>query len=563
MAIIDEEVVSVAGEDIDGKVTIVELHGNIYLTATQPKGQGKPVTMKAVQRELTGRKLYNVDYKKISQALEDSGEVVKIGELSSEAPLNSKMPSKKKRAKKVAGIIKETVTRRMREKFKITLSDDRMKAYLQVDSFATEDNREKFSYIIEQLNKKKVVYGIDKERIVELIKNDIYSEPVLVAEGKPAIEGHDAELIYEFSPDINVTPEVVQDGNIEYYYLNEAQSVEKEQVLVRRKPFIPGTSGIDVRGKRIQHNKRGIDISLPQGKNTVISEDGTELLAATDGYLFISEKLVNVERERMIIKGDVTKEEIGNVSFTGDVTIMGDVLPETKVSVTGDVELLGVVHKAEIESRKGNVTIREGAYETNINAGGYVKTGPAEHCYINAKKDVLAAGALLDCVVMAEGKIIVDGEEDIVGGEIYAGLSIQCNNLGSPKSPPTKVVIVNSIPLVKEIYSITQNLSLLSKQLHTGIEENLLMDKMKKYVSQKERLEKLKKEQGEKEKVAALVSAKDKVILVKGKIYKGVEIQIENAHTLIEKTMEIRNIENVITLANVDGSIVRRKVLVI
>ena len=69
---------------------------------------------------------------------------------------------------------------------------------------------------------------------------------------------------------------------------------------MRRKPFIPGTSGIDVRGKRIQHNKRGIDISLPQGKNTVISEDGTELLAATDSYLFISEKLVNVERERMI-----------------------------------------------------------------------------------------------------------------------------------------------------------------------------------------------------------------------------------------------------------------------
>ena len=557
MAIIDEDVVSVADEDVDGKVTIVELHGNIYLV-TQPGRQGKPVTMKAVQRELAGRKLYNVDYKKISQALENIGEVVKIGELSSEAPLNSKMPSKEKRAKKVTGIIE-----RMRDKIKITLSDDRMKAYLQMDSFATEDNREKFSYIIEQLDKKKVVYGIDKEKIVKLIKNDIYSKPVLVAEGKPVIEGRDAELIYEFSPDINVTPEVVQDGNIEYYYLNKAQSVEKDQILVRRKPFILGTSGIDVRGKRIQHNKRGIDISLPQGKNTVISEGGTELLAATDGYLFISEKLVNVERERMIIKGDVTKEEIGNVSFTGDVTIMGDVLPETKVSVTGDVELLGVVHKAEIESRKGNVTIREGAYETNINAGGYVKTGPAEHCYINTKKDVLAAGALLDCVVMAEGKIIVDGEEDIVGGEIYAGLSIQCNNLGSPKSPPTKVVIVNSIPLVKEIYSVAQNLSLLSKQLHTSIEENLLMDKMKKYISQKERLEDLKKEQEEKEKVAALASAKDKVILVKGKIYKGVEIQIENAHTFIEKTMEIRNIENVITLANVDGSVVRRKVLVI
>ena len=40
------------------------------------------------------------------------------------------------------------------------------------------------------------------------------------------------------------------------------------------------------------------------------------------------------------------------------------------------------------------------------------------------------------------------------------------------------------------------------------------MDKMKKYISQKERLEDLKKEQEEKEKVAALASAKDKVILV-------------------------------------------------
>ncbi len=551
----------VVDEDIDGKITVTELHGNIYLTITQPGGQGKPVTMNKVEQELADRNLYDVvDYEKIKQALDSNGEFVKIGQLS------SKMPPKEERAKKkITGIIKGVATRKAGDKIEVTLSDDHMKAYIRVDSLAEGEEIKKLSRIIERLKKKKVVYGINRRKIIELIRKELYSKQILVAEGRPVVEGRYAELIYEFSPDINVTSEVVQDGNIEYYRLNKAQYVEKDQVLVRKKQGISGMAGIDVQGRRIQCNKKGTDTSLPQGKNTVISENGTELLAAVDGYLFISEGTVSVERERMIIKGDVAKEETGDVSFTGDVTIIGDVLPETRISATGDVEILGVAHKAEIESQQGNVIIHERGYEVNIDADGDVKIKMAEHCHINARKGVLVTEYLLDCVVMAEGKVIVDGEEGIVGGEVYAGLEIQSSNIGSPDFTPTKVGVTNSIPLAKEIYSVTQKLSVLGERLNidndNDMEEDqilLLENTVKEYISQKEKLESLKKEQEETEK-ANLNSMKDKGISVKEKIYEGVEVRIENTHKLIEQTLRIRNFENIITLTNARGRIVRRQ----
>lgn len=557
--------------DFDGEAIITELHGNIYLTVTQPVGQGKDITMEAVEKELARRGLHNVNYEVIKQAMETrSGEPIKIGNLMRKTTVYD---TAKGALKRVGQELKITVYQK-KDKIKITISEDKMKAYLQVDALAGGDDKEKFSRIMEELRKKKVVYGVNKGRIVDLIENRLYHQKILVAEGKKAIEGRDAKLIYQFSREYNVTPRIETQEDIDYYYLDGAQAVKKNQVLVRKNPAVVGKVGIKVTGRSIKV-KRGHDVPLPQGKNTIQSKDGTELLAAISGYLIISNDKINVERKRMVIKGNASKELIKNPSlcrvyaermrsargqaFTGDVTITRDLFGE-KIFATGDIEVLGSIHESEVSSEEGNIFIHRGSYKAKIKASGNVEIGVAENCTIDAKGDVLIHQGLSNCIVTSENRIIVNGEEGIVGGSAYAGLEIQATNIGSQEKISTEVGVFENVSLAKEIRSITEEPKRIGKQLNIDTEPNLLFELMKEYIAQKEKVDELKLQQEELELSAFSNSRKVQAIKVKDTIHEGVTIQVGNAKTEINKPMHLKYMENYITIYNANGRLARRKV---
>ncbi|HIE25848.1 TPA: DUF342 domain-containing protein [Candidatus Poribacteria bacterium] len=558
--------------DFDGEAIITELHGNIYLTVTRPIGQGKNITMEAVEKELALRGIHNVNYEVIKQAIETrSGEPIKIGDLIRKTTVYD---AAKETLKKFTQELEITVYQK-KDKIKITISEDKMKAYLQVDALVGGDCEEKLSRIMEKLRKKKVIYGIYKEKIVEVIENKLYSRKILVAEGQPAIEGRDAELIYLFPKEYNATPRVEMQGDIDYYYLDGAQAVEKNQVLVRKKQAVVGRAGINVSGRTIKV-KKGHDVPLPQGKNTIQSKDGTELLAAISGYLIISNDKINVERKRMVIKGDASLELIKNSSlcgvyaermrgtqgqaFTGDVTITGDVFPGEKIFATGDIEILGSIHESEVSSEEGNIFIYRGGYNAKIKAMGNVEIGIAENCTIDAKGDVLIHQGLSSCIVTSENRIIVNGEEGIVGGSAYAGLEIQAVNIGSQEKISTEVGVFENVSLAKEIRLMLEEPKKVGEQLNIDTEPNILFELMKEYIAQKEKVDELKLQQEELELSAFSNSRKVQAIKVKDTIHEGVTIQVGNAKTEVNKPMHLKYMENYITIYNSNGRLARRKV---
>lgn len=542
-------------EDFDGKAIVTELYGSIYLTVTRPVGGGKYVTMEAVEQELARQGIDNVDYEVIKQAIETcSGELIKVGNLRKKTAYDAV-----KETLKSVGQELDITRDKTKDKIDITISEDKMKAYLQVDALANDKDKEMLSRIMAELRKKKVVYGIDKEKIIEVIENKLDSQKILVAEGQMAVEGRDAELIYQFPKEYNVTPLIETQGDIIYYRLDGAQAVQKNQVLVIKKPAVLGKTGKNVRWETIKV-KIGNDVPLPQGKNTVLSKDGTELLAAISGYLIISNDKINVERERMVIKRNASKELIKNPSFTGDITITGDVLTGEKIFATGDIEILGSVHEAEVFSEEGKISIYRGGYNTKIKASGNVEIGVAEDCTIDAKGDVKIDKKLLNCTVTSENRIIVNGEEGIIGGSAYAGIEIQATNIGSQEKTSTEVRVFENVSLANKIRLATEKLKKVSKQLNIDTEPNLLLELMKEYFRQKEELDEFKSRQEEVELSAFSNSSKVQAIRVKDTIHKGVTMQIGNAEAEVNKPMYvIYTAGDDITIYNVKGRLARQK----
>ena len=543
-------------EDFDGKAIVTEMYGSIYLTVTRPVGQGKYVTMEAVEQELARQGIDNVDYEVIKQAIETcSGELIKIGNLRKKTAYDAV-----KETLKSVGQELDITRDKTKDKIDITISEDKMKAYLQVDALANDKDKDKLSRIMAELRKKKVVYGIDKEKIIEVIENKLDSQKILVAEGQMAVEGRDAELIYQCPKESNVTPIIETQGDITYHRLDGAQAVKKNQVLVRKKPAVLGRAGRDVRWRTIKV-KSGNDVPLPQGKNTVQSSDGTELLAAISGNLIISNNKINVERDRMVIKGNVSKELlITNPSFTGDITITGDVLTGEKIFATGDIEILGNVYESEVFSEEGKISIYRGGYNTKIKASGNVEIVVAEDCTIDAKGDVLIDKRLLNCTVTSENRIIVNGEEGIIGGSAYAGIEIQATNIGSQEKTSTEVGVFENVSLANKIRLATEKLKKVSKQLNIDTEPNLLSELMKEYFRQKKELDEFKSRQEEVELSAFSNSSKVQAIRVKDTIHKGVTMQIGNAEAEVNKPMYvIYTAGDDITIYNVKGRLARQK----
>lgn len=90
--------------------------------------------------------------------------------------------------------------------------------------------------------------------------------------------------------------------------------------------------------------KDGKPPHIPAGKNTVLSEDKTKLLADIDGEVVYEGNKFNV-KNLLTINHDVDNS-IGNIDFTGDILIKGDVREGYSVKAEGDVTIFGTVEGA-------------------------------------------------------------------------------------------------------------------------------------------------------------------------------------------------------------------------
>jgi uncharacterized protein len=331
-----------------------------------------------------------------------------------------------------------------------------------------------FEGLSEHLRQMGITSGIDLvtcQQVVMFPRNYIGSK-VKVALGKEPVNGENAtiEILIDFDQEHG--PEVLEDGRVDYYNLGIVRTVRGGQLLARKTLATEGVPGTAVNGT-VLIAKPGRDVRLPQGKHTVISEDGLELIAELDGHVSYNpmEGKISVF-DVFEVKADVDFA-VGNIEFLGNVRIRGNVQPGFRVVAAGDIEVVGYVDGAVLEAG-GDILIRGGVQMRSkgmIQAAGTVRSRFLQGATVEAGVDVITRDSIMHCNVSAGRHVFMEAQKSvIVGGVVRAGEEVRTRTLGSPMATPTEIEVGVHPQLRKEM-----------SELHTRLKELMQnMDKTKK-----------------------------------------------------------------------------------
>jgi len=426
--------------DVDGHFKLEVKGDDIFLIVYPPIGNGKKVEVDDVLSAVNQWANAVVDINLISQVTSDVNETeVRIGEIQ----------------------IYQKVSRVL-----VEVTHDEKKAYLTISQEV--DIRE----IDRELRRNDVFHGINQEMINYLLEKKEFGKPVLIAQATPSIPGEDAKLEYKFNIDKEIHLKEKENGRVDFKELGLINIVNAGQILVVKKPATAGIPGMTVTGKEI-YAKNGIDIPLPVGKNTEISEDGLKLLAKIDGQIVFSNNRVNIESV-FEVRGDVDYS-VGNINFPGSVTIAGNILDGFKVKSGGNIEVGGCIEKAYVEA-EGNIIVGAGIIgrdEGKVNAKKNIYANFIEHGNIEAGEDIIVNESIRQSKIDAKKRVIVQGRIGaILGGRVRAGEEINAKTIGSVTGTPT-IVEAGSLPLLREEIQKLKEELVTDEEKFKGVEQGM------------------------------------------------------------------------------------------
>jgi len=318
---------------------------------------------------------------------------------------------------------------RFSEKCKVTIAPDSMSATLILD--IPSDG---IAYSIEELSdflKNKGVYsGIIYSRLESMAQDNIYLKDVVVAEGSYPVEGQSGYFDIFFDNEKKKKPTIRSDGSVDYQSMSAIENVRAGDKLMQYHPAVPGTQGVDVRGRSLRCNPIK-ELPALRGTGFTYDEDTGIYSAQFDGRIEYSNNNLYV-RDVYEFKGDVDFV-VGRIDFRGDVVIHGNVLTDTyiragkTITVEGSVEGATLIAEGDIILRKG----LQGDKKANVKSGGSVYANFIEFATVEAKENV-EANIIMNSTVTAGKDIIVSGKRGtVVGGNNYAIGIINSTNIGN------------------------------------------------------------------------------------------------------------------------------------
>lgn len=285
-----------------------------------------------------------------------------------------------------------------------------------------------------------IVYGIDERTLAKIAARRYYYRIFLIACGTPPEKGKDGRIIECFarSPEMHLDED--EQGKVDFKNLGLFQNVAKGDVLCELIQPTDGRDGHDIMGGPVPAVPGSMP-AIPQGKNCSVNSNKTAMIADIDGSLSFSKNVFRVEAQ-LTVPGNVDNST-GNISFTGDVLIQGDVLRGFKVKADGNIIILGMAEGAiltageDIDIRKG---INGGGIGT-LTAGGDVYSHFLEQTSVSASGHVIAE-TIINCQIISGGNILaLSGKGIILGGSLSARLCVEAHRIGSLSNAKTNIKI--------------------------------------------------------------------------------------------------------------------------
>lgn len=514
----------------------------VYVRLYPSTEGGQPVNIKELMEYLDVRQLNQYDMKELNAAIRDQEREHII-------------------------YVAPPMTLYVNEMMIVNISLDKMKAQCRFYPPSKGGQWMSEEEIMGDLRAKNVKFGIDQGAINSFLRNREYCRDYTFAMGKMPEHGKDAKIEYFFNTNLNLKPKKNEDGSVDYRDLNTISHVHAGDLLARLIPEDPGKPGMDVLGNEIgprKVNKKTLEFA----NNIRCNEERTELYSEVTGHASLVNGKVFVS-DVYEVPADVDNS-VGNVEYTGNVHVAGNVKGGFVVKAKGDIVVDGVVEDAELEAG-GQIIVKRGIHgkgKGRLTADGNIICQFIENAIVSSG-GFIETDSILHSRVSAFSEIHANGKKGfITGGVVRAGAIVEAQTIGSEMGSDTRVE-VGSDPQKKERFQQLRTLiaekteelnkvkvilATYTKKLQAG--EQLPPERMN-YVQQlayafkahRAELEPLKEEQAMLQK--ELMLANGAKIQVRKTIHPGVTIAVSDME------MRVKDEQNFCQYVKKNGEIVR------
>ncbi|SFP08276.1 DUF342 domain-containing protein [Salibacterium halotolerans] len=363
---------------------------------------------------------------------------------------------------------------RIRDFFRLTTSENKLAA--SVDALSPPEDA---SWSTEEwmafLEEEGITYGILNNNI-ERLSSDPLSVvyPLEVARGTESVNGAAA---YIEPGNFEESDEPEDTDEVDLKKVIQIAMVEAGAYTGRKIDAEPGESGTGVDGRVLQ-GRDGNDFVLRAGKNTRL--EGNDIYAVQAGQVSVGKKTIHVN-PLYEVKGDIDLKT-GNIDFTGNIMIRGNVPSGFELKAEGDIRVLGTVEAAVLEA-SGSIFINAGVNARNkgrINAGQNVHATYLNEADVSAGADIVVKQTIMHSRCTTGGTLICNqGRGQVVGGVISAVQEINVNEAGNTMNTPTSFYIGATRDYVERRKHLEQT-------LYEAKEESLKVTDLLKTIQTKE-----------------------------------------------------------------------------
>lgn len=291
--------------------------------------------------------------------------------------------------------------------------------------------------VMDELSRYGIVVGIDEAGLKRIVDEKVYELAYCAASAILPKKGSNGYINFRFDKEHKLKPRQNEFGIADYRELNAIVPIHKNEIIGDIIPPGEGTPGKNIFGVPIPAEP-GIDPKISLGKNTLVTTDGTKIVAACDGHIVFGNGSFQVE-EAVTIKTDLDLS-VGNINFFGDVIIKGNVMEGFSVNAGRNVRIDGSVFSGEITAG-GNVTIVGGCINSKVTCDGNADIGFCENTEIFAKGD-LVSKQFAFCNAFCYGALTAKSASGVIsGGKVTSMHDITAGTIGSVKYTPTEVYI--------------------------------------------------------------------------------------------------------------------------
>ncbi len=297
-----------------------------------------------------------------------------------------------------------------------------------------------YELLKEFIKEKEIQNGVDEALLKKIGENKEYMKLFAVAKGQISQDGVDGEIIEHIPHENEISYTEDESGNMDFKEFDLFKKISKGDLICDIILPTEGQNGLGVKGNEIKA-KKGKAAFVPKGKNTVVSEDGTQLLAGSDGYITFQNGLFKVT-QALEIRGDVDLS-VGNLDFNGDIIIRGDVQGGFRIKAEGNITVFGMVEDSYLYSDESIIIHKgmNGNQKGELHAKGNIHSTFLENATVYSGGDIIV-NSLVSCKVYCDKSVFAEtGLGVIIGGSIMAMQSVKARIIGTKAHRKTEITL--------------------------------------------------------------------------------------------------------------------------